>query len=138
MAERAPGVQVIEADIPSLGTDVEDTYPIGEVEYAGVVTSVSYTPQADITGANTNYRALNLINKGQDGNGSTVIATIDFTSGVNAADFDERALTLSATLANRNVAVGDQLALASTTPGTGIADPGGLLRVEISRGAGNQ
>ncbi len=135
MSEQAPGRQVMTADLPELGTDVEDTTVIGEVEYDGTVTSVSYTPEADITGAATNHRSISVINKGLDGNGTTVVATLAFDSGVNASDFDEKAITLSVVEGATDVLAGQILACASLTPGSGIADPGGTIRVEISRGA---
>lgn len=135
MSEQAPGVQVLEADLPELGTDVEDTTVIGEVEFDGEVTSVSWVPEADLTGAATNHRSISVINKGLDGNGTTVIATLAFDSGVNASDFDEKAIPLSVVEGAVDVLAGQQLACASLTPGTGIADPGGKIRVEIQRGA---
>jgi hypothetical protein len=93
------------------------------------VTAVTYAPVTAITGANTNTRSVSLVNKGQTGAGSTVIATIQYNSGVNAAAADENAVTLSGTPANLNVAAGDILQWQSTAVGTGIADPGGLVCV---------
>lgn len=101
--------------------------------FAGVVSAVSFVPVSDITGADTNTRKLELVNKGSNGNGSTVIASIQFDSGVDANDFDEKALTLSATAANLVVAEGDVLAWVSTKVGTGLADVGGLARVILDR-----
>jgi hypothetical protein len=107
---------------------------VGEVVEAGIVTSVSYTPVSDVTGANTETRTISLINKGSDGNGTTSIASLALTSGVNMSDFDEKALTLSGTAANLVVAAGDILAFVSTHSGsTGLADPGGQCKVEIRR-----
>lgn len=91
------------------------------------VSAVTYAPVTAITGANTNTRSVSLVNKGQTGAGSTVVATIQYNSGVNAAAADENTVTLSATPANLNVAAGDILQWQSTAVGTGIADPGGLV-----------
>jgi hypothetical protein len=72
------------------------------------------------------------VNKGQSGSGSTVVATLAMTSGVNAVAFDELAATLSSTAADKVVAAGDILAWVSTAVGgTGLADPGGLVQIEI-------
>lgn len=98
----------------------------------GTVTSVAYAPVTAITGANTNTRSVSLVNKGQGGAGSTVIATIQYNSGVNAAASDENTVTLSGTPANANVTAGDILQWQSTAVGTGIADPGGLVAVTVS------
>lgn len=133
MSERAPQDQVMEIDNPALATDVEATLVIGEVLSAGFVNEVTYTPVANITGAATNHRAISVINKGLDGNGTVVVATLAFDSGVNALDYDEKTITLSVVAGARAVVAGDVLALASTAPGTGLADPGGKLRVTIGR-----
>jgi hypothetical protein len=102
------------------------------VDSAGTVSAVTYAPVTAITGANTNTRSVSLVNKGQSGAGSTVIATIQYNSGVNAAASDENTVTLSGTPANLVVAAGDILQWQSTAVGTGIADPGGLVAVTIS------
>jgi hypothetical protein len=86
-----------------------------------------------MTGDNTNGRTLTIVNKGQSGAGSTVMATLAFTTGVNGVAFDEKAFTLSGTAANLNVVSGDVLAVVSTHTGTGIADPGGRVEVQLSR-----
>lgn len=102
------------------------------VDSAGTVTSVTYAPVTAITGANTNTRSVSLVNMGQTGVGTTVVATIQYNSGVNAAASDENTVTLSGTPANLVVAAGDILQWRSTAVGTGIADPGGLVAVTIS------
>lgn len=99
---------------------------------AGTVTAVTYTTVTAITGANTNTRSVTLVNKGQSGAGSTVIATLQFDSGVNTVAGDEKTITLSGTPANLVVAAGDVLQWQSAAVGTGIADPGGLVSVTIA------
>src|SRR5688572_23392920 len=79
------------------------------VDSAGTVSSVTYAPVTAITGANTNTRSVTLVNKGQTGVASTVVATIQYNSGVNAAAADENTVTLSGTPANLVVAAGDIL-----------------------------
>lgn len=130
---RAPHDQVIEADMEPIATDVEVTKAIGEVDQAGYVNEVVYTPRANITGVATNNRKLALVNKGADGNGTTEVAAITFDTGINANDFDEVSLTLSVVAGARTVAAGEILAWASTAPGTGLADPGGHIEVRIGR-----
>lgn len=96
---------------------------------ACTVTAVTYTTVTAITGANTNTRSVSLVNKGQSGAGSTVIATLQFNSGVNTVAADEKTITLSSTAADLVVAAGDVLQWQSTAVGTGIADPGGLVSI---------
>lgn len=97
----------------------------------GTVTAVTYAPVTAITGANTNTRSVSLVNKGTDGLGSTVVATVQFNSGINAAAATPTSITLSATPANLLVTAGQLLQWQSTAVNTGIADPGGLVSVTI-------
>lgn len=113
------------------GTD--DSTVLGRAPYAGTVTEVTYTPDAAITGAATNHRAVRLRNRGQSGAGTTVVAELAFDAGINAAAFDERTIPLSGTAANLVVAEGDILEWFSDAIGTGMVDPGGLARCVISR-----
>ena len=56
-------------------------------------------------------------------------------NGVNPTDFNEQAMTLSAVANARDVVAGDIIAFVSTHVGsTGLADPGGLVKLELSRG----
>lgn len=98
----------------------------------GVVSSVTYTPVAAITGAATNNRTVSLVNTGQAGTGSTAVATLAFGAGTNAAASDETTVPLSGTPANLNITAGDVLQWQSTHVGTGIADPGGLVTVNVA------
>lgn len=127
------GTEHYQAVFPALGTNVDASYVFFRAPYDLTVTGASFTPVADITGAATNHRKLEVINKGLDGNGSTVVADLAFDNGINASDFDEKALTLSATPANLDVDAGQILAWVSSTPGTGIADPGGLAKISYVR-----
>lgn len=128
----SPSVNVYELNSPGQATAANDsTFVLDKVKRAGSVSLVTYTPAADITGQNTNTRKFDLINKGQDGNGTTVIASLQFNSGINATDFDEKAITLGVA-ANLVVAAGDVLAWFSDAILTGIADPGGLVKVEVT------
>lgn len=134
MTDQAPLVRDVEVPVALVAAAADLTTPLEEVDLAGTVTAVTYSPKSDITGANTDSRTVSLINKGQDGNGTTVIATLAFVSTVNASDYDEKTITLSATPANLVVADGDILAWLSAHVGTtGLADPGGLVKVSISR-----
>lgn len=93
------------------------------------VSAVTYATVTAITGANTNTRSVSLVNKGQAGAGTTVIATLQFNSGVNTTAADEKTITLSSTPADLVVTAGDCLQWQSTAVNTGIADPGGLVLI---------
>lgn len=113
------------------GTD--DTVILDRAPFAGTVTAVTYAADSAITGANTNTRRVALINRGQAGAGTTVVAELQFDSGVNATAGDEKALTLSVVAGATTVAAGDILAWFSDAVGTGQADPGGLVSVSLQR-----
>lgn len=131
--DAAPNQTKLVTTLPALGAAVAGDQTLGKAKEDGTVSAVSFTPEADVTGNTTNTRTLTLVNKAQDGNGTTVIATLAFVTGTNASDFDERAFTLSGTPANLNVAAGDILAVVETVAGTGLANPGGLVEVLIDR-----
>jgi hypothetical protein len=119
--------QVVVGPQATAGSDLNTN--IWVVPTASTVTAVTYAPVTAITGANTNTRSVSLVNKALDGTGTTVVATIQYNSGVNAAASDENTVTLSGTPANLVLAAGSVLQWQSTHIGTGIADPGGLVNV---------
>ncbi|MCY0928310.1 hypothetical protein OTB20_19335 [Streptomyces sp. H27-H1] len=134
MADTAPYVRVLEADVPAVSTaGNSDDSVVAQAPFDCTVTSIVYVPEAAITGADTNSRTVSMVNKGQVGSGSITVATLALTSGVNAVANDDKAITLSATAANLVLAAGDTLLWRSVAVGTGIADPGGLLRITVSR-----
>jgi len=130
---QAPLTDKFKENVANVAAGSDLTTIVAKARFTGTVTSVTYAPVAGITGADTNTRLVQLVNKGQNGSGSTVIASLQFNSGVNATAFDEKPITLSGTPANLDVAADDILAWVSTHVGTGLADPGGTVFVEISR-----
>lgn len=121
----------LQAQAPARATAVDGQTTIGEVPQTSRVIAASYIPDAAIAGQDTNTRRLSVVNRGQNGAGDTEVAFLAFTAGVNGVENDEKPLTLHATLANHNVAKGDVLELVSDAQGTGLADPGGVVQVEI-------
>jgi len=136
MANQAPTTRNLIIEIPAAGAAVDNSLPMVDVPFPATITAVKYTPSAAITGAVTNSRTLSVVNKGSGGAGTATPASLALVVGVNpAADIDQ-ALTLSGTAANLTVAAGDVLVFNSTHVGTGIADPGGILTVALSRNDG--
>lgn len=130
----APLVHTLKANVPAVAAGATADQSIGEAPFAGTVSAASFTPEANITGDDTETRTLTIVNKGADGNGTTVVATLDFETGTDATDFNESAFTLSEVEDATTVAEGDILAFVSTHGGsTGLADPGGLVQVSITR-----
>jgi hypothetical protein len=135
VTDTAPLTRVLEQAVPAATILADATTIIGEAPVAGVVSSVVYAAAANITGAaSPASRTFSLVNKGLDGNGTTVVATLAMVSAVNAADFDDKAITLSVVANATTVAAGDVLAWTSVAVGgTGLVDPGGLVKVTITR-----
>lgn len=133
MSGRSPHIERFTADVPAVAAGTTTSTALLEAPFAGTVTAVSYTPVANMTGDSTNSRTFTLVNKGADGNGTTVIATRAMITGQDATDFNEDALTLSVVEGATDVAEGDILAWVSTHVASGLADPGGLVQVEITR-----
>lgn len=133
MSGRAPLIRSVSTIAKALAAGNSATPVAGRVPFDGVITGVSYIPVATITGADTNSRTIGVINKGQAGSGTAANATLALTSGVNAAAFAAKPLTLSGTPADLAVAEGDILAFTSAAVGSGLADPGGLVTITIAR-----
>lgn len=106
-----------------------------EAPFTGKVVGVSYTAVAAVTGAaSPASRTLSVINHGQAGVGTTVVASLALVAGVNLVAFDEKALTLSATASDLQVVAGDILEFRSAAVGgTGLVDPGGTVEVTFER-----
>lgn len=133
---KIPYKRTFTAQAAALGTNVDGKTILGKAPFAGSVVAASFIPNAAITGVDTNTRRIAVENAGSNGAGTTEAAALQFNAAVNAVAFDEKSLTLAATAANRDFAEGDILVINSTSPGTGLADPGGLYVVELSRTTG--
>lgn len=133
MPDTAPFVKTLETQTDAVATGATGQSVIGEAPFAGTVTRAAYVPAAAITGAATNNRVSAVKNRTGAGAGTTVVATLTFASGTNATADDAKELTLSATAADLVVAAGDVLTYDSSINGSGLADPGGKVIVEITR-----
>jgi len=135
MSSAAPLTRTFQFAAPAVGTaGNDDTAPAFIAPFACTVTAVEFVAKSTLTGAATNYRSHSLVNKGAAGAGTTVVATLAYDStGVVATALDAKALTLSATAANLVLAEGDVLQWKSDHTASGLADPGGIVRVTVSR-----
>lgn len=136
MPSGTPLVGRLEANVPAQATaNAGQSIVIGEAPADATVTSATIVPNAGVTGHATNYRTFTLQNKGQDGTGTTSVATFstNATPANDLAASDERALTLSGTAANLNVSEGDELALVETVAASGVAHSGYRVQIELTR-----
>lgn len=134
---RAAKKTVLRVSLAAVAAGSDLTSILFAAPFAGRVRSVKYIPKADANGDNTNYRTYTVTNRGSDGAGTTAVATLTQTAGVDLDAYVPKAFTLNATVANRNVEEGDVLSIQSVKTGTGLADPGGVLEITLATGVGS-
>lgn len=133
MPDSAPLTRTAEGTFPAATIAANQDTVITEAPFAGTVTKVAIVPEAAVTGDNTNTRTFTLVNKGQAGAGTTVVATLALTTGVNLVAFDEKLFTLSAVANATTVAAGDVLLLNEVVTASGLAHTGGRCIIEFTR-----
>lgn len=123
------------------GADAAQTMLVVPVD--GDVTLVGYTPNADITGADTDTRKLELLRYRGGVTSPVSVAAIQFDDGVDAVGYAETRFTLAppagppeppepALPLPQEVKAGDVLVFVSSKVGNGMADPSGLLHIVIN------
>jgi hypothetical protein len=137
MAAPTGGLQLtrtMRAKVPgtAAGSTVELAVGRNDLGGVGTVTAVRYIADATLTGANTNTRAIT-ISRRTAGGAATTLATLQFNSGTNATAYAATSITLSGTPANLDVPAGDIITFTSTAVGTGLADPGGTIEIDLQR-----
>lgn len=126
-----PGDQPISFYFPGHATAGTAVEQIGfRTPFACTVTAVQYTPNTTQTGADTDYATLTVFNR-TTGAGSTSVATLAFTSGVDLTALTPKTITVSATAANLNLAEGDVVSAGKVVAGNGRAFPPGVVTVHL-------
>ena len=117
-----PGLHTSSGETDLIATsDATEEQVIFRAPFRCRVQSVTIIPDADVTGANTNTRHLNIINKGSDGNGTTEVANLDLVLTVDLDQADGTVIPLTA--GEILLAEGDVLAVEFEEIGTGIGVP---------------
>lgn len=126
---------IAQGDHIAQGTAATDeNFEVGEVQYDATVTEAAIIPAAALTAADTTTRTFTLTNKGSTGVGTTVIATlVTDVAGGNWVANDEKLMTLTATVADRNVSANDVLAIVETHGSTGATHPAFEISVKGTR-----
>lgn len=131
---QAPLVQTFRRGLPAEGTaGTGGVYVLGVAPFAGHLTRASYLPDVAVTGPATNYKTLQVQNRGATGVGTTIMANLFLTTGQNAPQADETVIPLSGVPANLDFVQGDVIALVSTVTGTGMTLPTGAVEVDLYR-----
>jgi hypothetical protein len=125
----APHTQDLVADYDPVVIAGDANTEIGAVTEAlgGTITRVAVIPAALVTGVTTNSRHWNLFNRTK----AIIVAALQLNTGTNAAVGVETVLPITG---NATVAAGDVLEFQSVHDGTGLVDPGGEVRVTVTRG----
>lgn len=112
-----------------LGLTVSDSFRVDadSIREGGSITSAEYIPNGAATGAATNTRTLTVVGEV----GGTGHATLALLSGVNLA----AGVASSFTINSAALTGSEDLAIVSTSAGTGIVDPGGIVTIEYTRTA---
>jgi hypothetical protein len=121
-------VVTLRANVPAVAAGTTTETVIGSVPYRSQVTAVRFLPVAAITGVNTNTRRVEVWNRGQVGAWTQIVASKQFDSGVNAAALTDTPVAVSLPLAED----GDTVTFRSIAVGTGLADPGGVVEVDVA------
>jgi hypothetical protein len=108
-----------------LGTAAEDS----------VIFSAQYQPEAAINGAaSPASRTLTIVNRGQAGAGTNVLATLALVAGVTGAKDQAIPFVVSVDPVTSLISKGDDIVCVSTpVGGTGMVDPGGEVTVVSTR-----
>jgi hypothetical protein len=115
--------------VPAVTTAASVNTTLGPRSQQGLsrLEEIGYAPDGPIIGQATNFRRVELLNRGPAGTDTDVIASFDFSSAANSATRRVlRALTLN-TNGKALIRDGDVLEWRSTAVGSGLADPGGTI-----------
>jgi hypothetical protein len=97
-------------------------WPAFQAPYKLKINSVKIIPQANITGADTNNFKIQVLNKGTNGTGTTVIFEKEFANGTNASAFIETSIPLKSGASNI-VSKGEGISVKKLDQGTGMDCP---------------
>jgi len=122
--------RTIEIGIAGVAAGSSAELPIWNAPFRCKIIRVGIVPAAAITGANTNYMTLSVVNKGADGTGTAAIASKDYTLGVDAAQFAYNSL---GPVSNNLLRKDDTLTFKKAETGTGMAMPDLVVVVEYVR-----
>lgn len=127
----APDVQRIEFHVPGGAAKADATALSANAEFAGNVTGVHYTP-ADNVPEGAAFRTYEVVNLGNKGEGTNVVATLSTTAKALVVATTV-AFPLNAEASKRVVAAGDVLEYVNTHTGEALEDTGGILVITIQK-----
>lgn len=127
-----PGALIATARVPShAAATATEQWPIFCAPFACKVRQIDIIPQAAVTGDNTNYTELNLLNKGSAGAGTTEIGNLDLLTGTDLVAFDMKNIPFNATYLTAYVtmAADDVISLQHAKVASGVLVPECQVRI---------
>lgn len=129
----APLTERLSADFAEVEDGNDLHVMVGRAPFNGNVSAVKVITSEAITGADSNSRSVVVVNRGQAGAGTTVIAQLDFVSGVNTTAYMPKTVTLATTASQLMVTSGDAIDCFLSHVGTGITMVAGRVEVDVAR-----
>ena len=119
-----------QAQVRILASIAGDTFEkaIFSAPEACTITKVGIISDTTLTGQDTDYATIKLVDKGSDGSGTDVIGSRDYTLGNNATAFDLD--DNYGVLANTGLVAGDVVSIKKEITSTGLATPDLVAIVE--------
>jgi len=112
----------VSVPVPGIDVGVSDEVPLWAAPGDCTLESICFIPKSMITGADTDYFTLSVLDKGNTGTGTDEIVSLAFPLGVDAAAFTAKGLgTLSET--HKILAQGDVISFKKAESGSGMALP---------------
>lgn len=128
---KVPTTRVASARLAAVSAGSTGEWAVFKAPEACEITAAYIVVDSAITGTDTNYMTLSIVDKGDDGSGTTAIASVDFTAGTDAAAFD--ATSLGTLGSAKTLAAGDVVSFKKAEAGTGMDMPNLLVVIEYKK-----
>lgn len=115
----------------ALGSDEEFAIFENQLDSVLVLQRAAFLPNDGVTGDNTDNFTLYVYNRGSAGAGTTVLASLEYATGVDMTQNVASELTLTSTMADRLINPGDVLVLTKTEANAGLKLEDGVLQLEF-------
>jgi len=132
MSGQAPLVQEHNTAVPGVAAGTPSTDNLIEAPFGGAITEVTIEPAANVVGQATNFATIQVVNKGQNGLGNTVMASLAFSAATVTANRDTDT-QVPVVAGATTVADDDVLDVQVIHTGTGLLMPALKARVTFSR-----
>ncbi len=123
-------VRTIEVGISAVNSGTTTEVPIFSAPFRCQIKKAAIIPASNITGVETNNMVLGFKNKGTDGTQTNVIASVTFTTGVNASAFVEKDL---GSISYGVLPLATAVSFYKDENGTGMNMPNLVAKLEIIR-----